>query len=61
MYEFKFLIIKNTFISEQLIQTSSANLGDLTLTLSPTDSDSEDAKNSFNKMVNILLSIYFVV
>lgn len=36
--------------TEQLIQTSSANLGDLTLTLSPTDSDSEDAKNSFNKM-----------
>ncbi|XP_054717940.1 FERM domain-containing protein 4A-like isoform X2 [Uloborus diversus] len=38
--------------TEQLIKSTSANMKDLTITFSPTDSETEDAKNSFNKMTS---------
>ncbi|GFS97801.1 FERM domain-containing protein 4A [Trichonephila clavipes] len=50
----EFLSSENVYHSktEQLIQSSSANLKDLSITFSPTENEKEGAKNTFNKMTS---------
>ncbi|GFY60022.1 FERM domain-containing protein 4B [Trichonephila inaurata madagascariensis] len=50
----EFLSSENVYHSktEQLIQSASANLKDLSITFSPTENKKEGAKNTFNKMTS---------
>ncbi|CAL1269435.1 unnamed protein product [Larinioides sclopetarius] len=50
----EFLSDENVYHSstERMIQTTSANLKDLSITFSPTENEKEGAKNSFNKMTS---------
>ncbi|GBM78405.1 FERM domain-containing protein 4A, partial [Araneus ventricosus] len=50
----EFLSDENVYHSstERMIQTTSANLKDLSITFSPTENKKEGAKNSFNKMTS---------